>query len=92
VCCMDAQTKARLGWAQREREGRVLRRQGGLPRVSAMATKFNNAQEICQTKLSQDGTLLKYGPPLHPSRLWGEGGLSVGEYVCVNEGVGQREK
>jgi hypothetical protein len=79
-CCMDPQTKARLRWAQREREARG---RGGVPCVSAMATKFNSAQQICQTKLSQDGTFLKYGPPLPPSRLWGEGGLCVCVCVCV---------
>jgi hypothetical protein len=61
----------------------VLRRQGRVSRGSAMATKFNNAQQICQTKLHDNGTELLYGPPLPPSRLWGECGLSVGEYVCV---------
>jgi hypothetical protein len=71
------------GHSEREREGRVLRRQGRVPRVSAMATKFNSAQQICQTRLQDNDTWLKYGPPLPPSRLWGEGGLSVGEYVCV---------
>jgi hypothetical protein len=60
-----------------------MRRQGGVPRVSAMATKFNNAQQICQTKLQNNGTEFQYGPTLPPSRLWGECDLSGGEYVCV---------
>jgi hypothetical protein len=42
----------------REREGRVLRRQGGVPCVSAMATKFKNAQQICKKKLQNNGTEL----------------------------------
>jgi hypothetical protein len=70
------------GHSEREREARVAA-SGGVLCVSAMATKFNNAQQICQTKLQNNNTLLKYGPPLPPSRLWGECGLSMGEYVYV---------
>jgi hypothetical protein len=57
------------GHSERERRRRVLRRQGGVPCVSAMATKFNSAQQISKTKLIRDGTYLEYGPPLPPSRL-----------------------
>jgi hypothetical protein len=64
---------------EKEREARVAASEcvGAAVCVSAMATKFNSAQEICQTRLKDNGTLLKYGPPLPHSRLLGEYGLSV---------------
>jgi hypothetical protein len=68
--------------SERERGARAAA-SGGVPCVSSMATKFNNARQICQKKLEDNGTYLKYGPPLPLSRLWGECGLSVGEYVRV---------
>jgi hypothetical protein len=70
------------GHSERERGARAAA-SGGVPCVSAMATKFNSARQICRTKLQNNGTELQYGPPLPPSRLWGECGLSVGEYVCL---------
>jgi hypothetical protein len=80
---LGAVRRLRHAWGgHREREARAAA-SGGVPCVSAMATKFNSAQQICQTRLIRDGTYLEYGPPLPPSRLLGKCSLSVGEYVCV---------